>query len=230
MLNEQTRKGLKTVSSLGNAAIIRYPYATVLQKNKTLIAFVDLREYGEEEFEEFGLDETLSEFLNLVDFYDDPEIENDGTLITIKSGNRTQHYNTSDVSATMKSYDIKSEALDKIDATPEVLSFFIPKEEIQRIKKISSLTRADSLIVKDGQLITGKLDRNGNISNDSVTNFPVTASKDVSAVFDMGNIGKLPDKDYRVSIKQSEKTGNGISLWEMEDEPIKIIVSVQDMM
>lgn len=233
MLNENTRKGLKTLTTVGNAAIVRYPWTSVLQKNKSIIAFINLEEYGEEPFEEFGLEEALSEFLSLVDFYQDPEISADGNLITIESGKQVQHYETSDLDS-MKSFDIPVTALENVSKTPEIINFEITASELSRLKKISSITKATSLIVggkEDGEstLTVCRLDRNNNISNDSVTEYPMSSTEDINVVFDMMNIAKLPEKSYQVSIKRSATTGNGVSIWTVEDEPIKIIVSVSDL-
>lgn len=232
MLSEETRKALKSLTTVGNAAIVRYPWTSVLQKNKSVIAFMNLEDYGESEFEEFGL-ETMSEFLSLVDFYQDPNIEIEDGIISIESGKFHQKYATSDLD-TMKSYDIKVTTLKKVRATPEIIHFRINKEEIQRFKKIASLTKANSLIIRSNpsgnEIVVCKLDRNNNLSDESVTEFPMTVSKDdVNIVVGIQNILKIPDKNYTVSVKQSEASGKCISEWDIEDEPISIIISINDI-
>ena len=229
MLNEQTRKGLKSLTTVGNAAIVRYPWTSVLQKNKSLIAFINMEEYGEEPFEEFGL-ESMSEFLSLVDFYEDPEIAIQNGVISIESGKFHQKYGTSDLD-TMQSFDVKVTTLEKVTATPEVINLEISVEELQRFKKIASLTKSTTLLVSgsesgDCSVTVCKLDRNNNMSDESVTEYPMSVSEDISIVFDIQNIAKLPDKNYSVSIKKSPTTGNCISVWEVGDEPINIVMSV----
>ena len=233
MLNEQTRKGLKSLTTVGNAAIVRFPWTSILQKNKSIIAFINLEEYGEEPFEEFGFEETLSEFLTLVDFYQDPEITSEGNIITIESGNNTQRYETSDLDS-MKSFDIPVTTLEKVNSTPEIINFEITSAELIRLKKVSALTKSTSLLVQasvdgDCSLVTCKLDRNNNSSNESVTAFPMSAQEDINVKFDIANISKLPDRDYQVSIKKSATSGNGVSVWTVTDEPIQIVVSVADL-
>jgi len=228
LLNETTRKGLKSLTNIGNTAIIRYPWTTVVQADRNLIAFVGLEEYGETPFSEFGL-ESLSEFLALVEFYRDPEITVDDTTLTLTSGNRVQRYTASDVDD-MKAFDIPTTMMTNVGNTPDAITFEISASELQNEKKNASLTRASSFIVngKDSTITVCKLDRNKNISDDSVTQYAMASKEDTSIVFDMNNISKLPDKDYTVYIKKSESTGNYISLWEVSDEPIKIIVSLAD--
>lgn len=233
LLNENTRRGLKSLTTVGNAAIVRYPWTSVLQKNKSIIAFINLEEYGEESFEEFGLEETLSEFLSLIDFYQDPDITAEGNIITIESGKQVQHYETSDLDS-MRSFDIPVTALENVSKTPEIINFEISASELSRLKKISSITKATSLIVGgkvDGEstITVCRLDRNNNISNDSVSEYPISSTEDTSVVFDIMNISKLPEKNYQVSIKKSATSGNGVSVWTVDDEPIKIIVSVSDI-
>lgn len=232
MLNENTRQGLKSLTTVGNAAIVRYPWTSVLQKNKSLIAFINMEEYGESEFEEFGL-ESMSEFLSLVDFYKDPQIEIENTIISIESGKFHQKYSTSDLD-TMKSYNVPVTALEKVEATPEVISFEITVEELARFKKIASLTKATSLIISgstDGEssITVCKLDRQNNMSDESITEYPMSVATDINVEFDIQNIAKLPDKNYSVSIKKSAASGNGISIWEVTTDPIKIIVSVANL-
>ena len=232
MLNTQTRKGLKTLTTVGNTAIVRYPWTSVLQKNKSLIAFINMEEYGEEPFEEFGL-ESMSEFLSLVDFYNDPEISEEDGIISIESGKYHQKYGTSDLD-TMKSFDVKITTLEKMSAAPEVIAFDISQDELVRFKKIASLTKATNLVVSgntegESTLTICKLDRSKNMSDESTSEFPMSVSKNINISFDVQNFMKLPDKTYSVSIKQSETTGNCISIWEVDDEPISIVVSVSDV-
>jgi len=232
LLNEETRKGLKSLTTVGNAAILRYPWTSVLQKNKSVIAFINMEDYGEDQFEEFGL-ENMSEFLTLVDFYKDPEISQEGSVISIESGKYHQRYQTSDLD-TMKSYDIPVTALDKISGTPEVIAFEISSEELGRMKKIASLTKATTMLISgkvdgDSTITVCKLDRNKNMSDESVTEFPMSVNEDINVEIDMQNVSKLPDKNYSVSIKKSPSTGNGVSMWEVDDEPIKIIVGVASL-
>ena len=231
MLNENTRRGLKSLTTVGNAAIVRYPWTSVLQKNKSLIAFINMEEYGEEPFEEFGL-ESMSEFLSLVDFYSDPTIDIDSGIISVESGKFHQKYSTSDLD-TMKSFDVNVSMLEKVSATPEVISFEVTTEELQRFKKIASLTKATSFVISgsdgEGTITVCKLDRNNNMADESITEYPMAIAKDISVVFDIQNVAKLPDKNYTISIKQSATSGNGISVWEVDDEPIKIVMSVANI-
>lgn len=232
MLNAETRQGLKSLTTVGNAAIVRYPWTSVLQKNKSLIAFINMEEYGESEFEEFGL-ESMSEFLSLVDFYKDPEIEINSGIISVESGKFHQKYSTSDLD-TMKSYNVPFEALGKVEATPEVITFEITEDELTRFKKIASLTKATSLLVSgstegESSITVCKLDRQNNMSDESITEYPMSVTEDINVEFDIQNIAKLPDKNYTVSIKKSASSGNGISVWEVSDAPIKIIVSVANV-
>ena len=42
----------------------------------------------------------------------------------------------------------------------------------------------------------------------------------------MVNISKLPLLDYQVSVYKKPETGNYVSLWVADDQPIKIVVAV----
>lgn len=225
MLNENTRKVLKALTSVSNSAILRYPVSTVAQKDKSLIAFVDLEALDEEEFEDFGVS-FLSDLLNLVDFYDGADISLNSGIIDIKGENSHQRYRTTDLDM-MKAFDISPSILVKMTAETPAIKFDITKDELDRFKKIASLVKSDYMVISDGTITVCKLDATNNMLDESTTDFVMDSNGCTdNIVFAISNIDKIPSGNYEVSLIKNPKSGNYISLWESCDNPYKIVVSV----
>ena len=232
MLNKNTRTVLKNLNTIGNSAIIRYPYTSIIQPDKTLISFIDMEALGEEEFDEFGI-YFLSEFLSLVDLYDDGEVRREGNIIELENSYSTQKYETPDLEI-MKIFDVPSAVLGKLLSSEIEVSFDLGTEQLSRIKKVASLLKLKSMIVdaktenEEMKLVACNLSENDSYMQESVNDVPIgIVNVDTKVVFDIQNILKIPDADYKVRIIKNQDTGNYISLWEAENEPFSIIVTLQ---
>lgn len=230
MLNKETRKAIKSLLTIGDSAIIRYPYTSVMQLDKTLISFIDLEALGETEFEEFGV-YFLSEFLSLVDLYEDGEITRDGRVIELKNSTSTQNYQTTELDV-MKIFDMPSAILDKMLKSDVEVSFDLGSEQLDRIKKVASLLKLKSLIVDthddELNLVACNLSENNAYMQASTNVVPISEiNSKVKIAYDLQNILKIPSIDFKVRIIQNKETKNYISIWEAVNDPIKIIVAVQ---
>lgn len=227
MLNENTRAVLKSLTSVSNSAIFRHPITTVAQKDKSLIAFLNIADLGEEEFEEFGIS-FMSDFLNLVEFYKDATIEINDGVIDMKTETSHQRYRSTELDI-MKSFDFPSALLDNINKAEATITFDISNDDLTRFKKISSLVKSDYFIVSDSDITVCKLDAKDNMLDESTTEILTSTNEDVEEriVFAMTSIDKLPSQNYTVKIVKNPKTGNYISVWSSQDQPINIVVSVE---
>ena len=225
MLNENTRKTLKSLTSVSNTAVIRFPIATVAQKDKSLIAFVNLEDLGEEPFGEFGVS-YLNDLLNLVEFYEGANVELNDSIIDIKTENAHQRYRTTDLDM-MKAFDVPESITHKMaEATPTV-KFDITKDDLDRFKKIGSLVKSDYMVIGDNEITVCKLDATNNLLDESTTDYIMDVNDlNEKIVIDMQNIDKIPSGNYEVRMIKNAKSGNFISLWTSEDSPVKIVVSV----
>lgn len=229
MLNESTRQVLKSLGGIGNSAIIRYPLTSVLQLDKSLVAFVDLEALGETQFEDFGL-YYMSEFLGLLDFYSNADIQIDNGIVDITAAGSKQSYQTTDLD-TMGIFDIPSEVVGQIDGQAPVAEFSLDKDTIDRFKKISTLAKTGSIVFESDDngldAIVCNVDANNNFANASVNGLAdATINEKISVVLDMVNISKLPSYNFTVKIIKKAETGNYISLWTAEEQPVKIVVAV----
>ena len=229
MLGKKTRKAFKDLNAVGNSAIVRYPLTSIIQLDRALISFINLEELGEEPFDEFGI-YYLSEFLSLIDLFEDGVITKEDNIIKLKNDNSSQKYKTSDLD-TMEIFDMPAVVLEKISASPSLVTFDIKSEEIERIKKVVALLKLKSFIVDASDklnIVACNLSENGVYMNESINTIEgAVISEPTRVVFDTLNISKLPSVDFKVSVTRNENTGNYISLWKATDEPISIIVAVQ---
>jgi len=228
MLNQETRNILKQVTKIGNSAILRYPVSTITNIDKSVIAFVDMSKL-ESEFEELGL-AYFSDFLALIDFYTNPEVSYDNGTVTIEADDGIQHYQTSEVNR-LKSVDVPAELLEKMESVEPVCNLEISSSDIERAKKIGSLSKSDSFVIEvddnKSNIVVCKIDDNGNITNDSSTEVSSNYNEPTKIEMKISNIDKLPSYDYNVAVIKNPKTQNYVTIWEAVDAPIKIVITVQ---
>ena len=230
MLNKATRKVFKDLNTIGNSAIIRYPYTSIIQLDRALISFVNLEELGEEPFEDFGI-YFLSEFLSLIDLYEDGEINRVDNIIELANADSRQSYETSDLDI-MKIFDMPSAVLEKLKASDAEVNFEMSADQLDRIKKVASLLKLKTFIVDakgdNLDVVVCNLSENNAHMNESVNHIPVsTITNDTKVVYDIQNILKIPSVDFNIKIIKNQETGNYISLWEAVNEPVTIVVSIQ---
>jgi len=227
MLEKEMRNILKQVTKIGNSAILRYPISSITNTDKSMIAFIDMEKL-EGEFEELGLFH-FSEFLSLVDFYENPEVSfKDGT-ITITADDGLQHYQTTPIQR-LKSVDVPDKLLKAMESIEPLATVSVKSEDIDRAKKIGSLAKADSFVINANEdsasVIVCKIDDNGKISNDSEISLEGEASTPVKIELKLSNIDKLPSYDYSVKAIMNPKSKNFVTIWEADSAPIKIVVTV----
>ena len=229
MLGKKTRQAFKDLNTIGNSAIIRYPLTSIIQLDRTLISFIDLEALGEESFEEFGI-YFLSEFLALIDLYEDGDIERNGNIIELKNANSTQKYETSDLDI-MEIFDMPSTVLEKLLSADTELTFTLNSVELDRIKKVASLLKLKSLVIDadtELDLVACNLSENNTYMNESINRInDVDITTPTKVVFDIQNILKIPSIDFNVRIIKNVSTGNYISVWEANEEPVTIVASIQ---
>lgn len=225
MLNENTRHVLKTLTSIGNNAIVRFPVTTIAQKDKSLIAFVNLETLGEESFTEYGIS-YLSDFLSLVDFYSDAVIENNNGIIDMKTETSHQRYRSTDLEM-MKAYDISGNLIDNIAKVDPCIKFDISADELSRFKKIANLVKSDFFVIGASTITVCKLDATNTKLDESTTDVLMSTTEDAQdIVINMSAIDKLPSGNYEVKITKNASSGNFISVWSSADQPINIVVAV----
>jgi len=228
MLKKETLSQFKKLSGISDSAIIQYPITNFNPADKSILAFLNLEELGEEPFEKFGIYK-ISEFLQLLDFYSDAEINLDGNVITIKNDITTQRYITTNEN-NLKSFEVSSAIISKIEQSPLIGNINLTSDDIERIKKISNLLSLSELGISSTEseiVFTIQADSsqfNTQTQNDNKTIMSGGATEAFELKIKMDSIQKLPVCDYTIEIHKNENSGSYITQWDAVDSPLQIVV------
>ena len=228
MLTTETKSHIKMMAGISDSAIIKWPVTNFNPTDKSIIAFLDLEKLGEPQFEQFGI-YRISEFLQLLDYYDDASVGLDGNVITIKSASTVQRYITTNEN-NLTAFDVSSAILDKIAGAPLVGTIQLSKDELDRTKKISNLLNLPELgITSDGSEIEFTIQANTGQSNiqaqnDNRTVMEGQPTESFDLTLKVESIQKLPACDYTIEVHRNAASGSYITQWNAVDLPITIIV------
>lgn len=229
MLNKQTQKILSDLSTISTTAIISHPITGIQDIDRSIVAFINLEELGEEKFEQFGL-MNISEFLNVISLVDNADITMDNKIATIKNNATTTKYYTTDISIIEDAYGTIVAILDNINNAFEAASFDISSEMLDKLKKTTNILKLSDLVIKpeNGGLeltLTDSLTSDSNSSKSIVMG--ECNDETMSIVIDMNNIKKIPSGSYNVKVAKNPKSGSYITKWTSLDLPsLQIVVSL----
>lgn len=229
MLNKQTQKILNDLSTISTTAIISHPITGIQDIDRSIVAFINLEELGEDKFEDFGL-MNINEFLSVVSLVDNADISMTNKIATIKNSSTTSKYYTTDISIIEEAYGTKVAILDNINNAFEAATFEITAEMLDKLKKTMSVLKLSDLVIKpeDGGLsltITDTLTSDSNASKTIIMGD--CNDEDMSIVIDMNNIKKIPAGSYSVRVAKNPKSGSYITKWTSLDLPsLQIVVSL----
>lgn len=229
MLNKQTQKILSDLSTISTTAIISHPITGIQDIDRSIVAFINLEELGEDSFEDFGL-MNISEFLNVISLVDNADITMTNKIATIKNASNTTKYYTTDISIIEEAYGTKVAILDNINNAIEAATFDITSEMLDKLKKTMSILKLSDLVIKpeDGGL---SLNITDTLTSDSNTSKTIIMGdchdEDMNIVIDMNNIKKIPSGSYSVRVAKNPKSGSYITKWTSIDLPsLQIVVSL----
>lgn len=231
MLNTETQKTLSDLSAISTTAIITYPITGIQDIDRSIVAFINVEDLGEEEFEDFGL-MNITEFLNLASLIENADISIEDKIATIKNdNNETSKYHTTDISIIEEAYGTNPAILDNIDKAPESANFDISVENLDKIKKTSGFLKVNDLVIApdaNGNIVLDITDSKTKDSNSFKTTIDGTCTDtDMNIVIDMNNIKKIPSGNYNIKVAKNPRSGSYITKWTSLDKPsLKIVVSL----
>ena len=191
MLNEKTRMVLK--GFLFNPQVkFEYPLTAISTSNKSIIAFIDMEELGEEEFEEFGIIKTDT-LLNIIDTIEEPEIEMTDSDIVIKNERVTQKIRKAPTSIFM---NINKGSLKMVEENFEKLNeITIDNVALQDILKRARILGHDTFIIDSNKIITG-IQNGSELEDETITQFETNGEKEIK--LNISDLLKLPKDDYEM--------------------------------
>ena len=213
----------KKLNGISNSIIISYPN-TVLSADQTVLANIDLEEIGEEEFEKFGI-YNLAQFLNIVNFMGDVQIEKEENKLIIKNNNQKQIYETTNI-LLLKNVSVKPEIFQKVKSVESCLKFDLNENDIKHIKKISGILNHQHVIIDNEKITVTTLDANNNYQNPYIYKKDIMTNETSNFVFDIMNFNKIPEGNYEFHIKRNPKTKNPIAYLNNIEEPFELIVAI----
>lgn len=165
----------------------------------------------EEEVPSFGIYD-LNEFLSVVSMFNEPELEFDSNMKSVRIGNNVSNvrYYLTDVDLLMRNREkyFKDGRLKDIRIPTTEVEFTVSSDQLSALRRAASTLSAEQLVIErtepnDGLVfarVTNVKDGTANSYNTEVSNVVLTDPKSTfSFIFDIGNIKTVND-DYKVSI------------------------------
>jgi hypothetical protein len=229
MLNSNTQKILSDLTAISTTAIISHPVTGVQDIDRSIVAFINLEELGEEAFDRYGL-MNITEFLSLISLVDSPEIVIENRIATITNDYTTSKYYTTDISIIEDAYGTNPAILENIDKAFEAANFDITSDQLDKLKKTSGFLKVADLVVKpEGSgLVLDITDSTKTDTNSLKTTIMGTCNDaDMVIVLDMNNIKKIPSGNYNIKVAKNPKSGSYITKWTSKDlSSLQIVVSL----
>lgn len=208
MLNKNTQAVVSQLRDISPSVIFSYPITGIRDASKTIIAFIELDKLGENEFEEFGVIK-CKEFMDLLSIAGEAESSIENGIITIKSKDLKCKYITTDLDVLERDFRAKETMLAKVEEAPSASTFKITSQELDKIKKVSSLLGLENFVVssKSDKVVVTVGNTSINAKSESNEFSMVLSESDVSedcdVLLSISNVKKLPSGDYDVKIAKS---------------------------
>ena len=229
MITASTQKILKELTGISTTAIISHPVTGIQDIDRSIVAFVNLEEMGEEKFDKFGL-MNITEFLNLISLVDSPEITIENRVATIKNDSVISKYYTTDISIIEEAYGTKPAILENIDKAIEAANFDLTVAQLDKLNKTAVLLRVNDLVIQpqDGGLVLDITDSTKKDTNSLKTTIMGTCNDDtMKIVIAMDTLKKIPLSNYNIKVAKNPTSGSYITKWTSIDNPsLQIVVSL----
>jgi hypothetical protein len=225
MLNKNVLSIVQQVQGISNSAVISYPIMGIRDFDNSVSAQVDLSKFDKDSFEEFALYDKLSEFLNVIDLVENPEISQNSMVINIGNDNTNITYKTSTLDS-VERFRASPDRFDRVKAVAADFTFVLSVDDMKRIRKASGVLKdldQVSLSSSNGQ-ISVSVD-NAELGNAYKTKVPGNVVKDNSSSLSIDNFKRLPLGDYEVSLHDN---GKGVQVFFFKSrsiESLEILIS-----
>lgn len=209
MLNSQTYAVISTLKEINDDMIFTYPVMGVSDSNKTIMAYLNLQDLGNEDFKEFGI-MGVKQYMDLLSIAGkDSEITNVDSVLHIKSPSISCKYSTTNIGILeAKNCRAPLSLPQNFESATKAIEFYISSEDMEKIKKVSSLLKfEDVVITSEGSKIVLKVDNeNQKSSNDFKIYLDGEASdSEIGVVLSVSNIKKMPQGNYVVRASKNPK-------------------------
>jgi len=217
MKNKKTREILKAF--LINPQVkFTYPITTIMNIEKSVIAFIDMEALGEDEFKEYGIAKTDT-LLALIDAIPNSEVDIGETDIVIKNDKTTQKFRKSPADLFLEA---KTAVLKTIEESfDKTIELELDEKTLADTLKIAKLLSLDTLVLKDNKIITGRA-VGDDLEDENVTEIEGNFNGKIK--LNVNDIAKLPLMTYHIRVfTNGEHT---VSFWESDKvSGVKVVIS-----
>jgi len=236
MLNKKSLEILNSINNLTNTIVLSYPLTSfsngVADSIKGIINWSDI---DSSQFEEFGI-YNLGEFLSITRLFENPEIKQIGSLISLSGGSSSTRYVTSNIVQCKKQSTCDPELFNRLSSYETKLKFELPSDVIKSLLKAGSAYSSQNLneIIISGTRGSDKI--NLSIANESALNsgsstyetfVPTTVAIKETFKFKttLENFASIPlyKDSYKVEVKFNTARGNSALF--LYNDFIKLLIS-----
>ena len=231
-MNKQLVDTLSQLNTITNTLILKHPITVAASEAKDIYVYLDVSEIDANAFPTIGLNNNLSNYLNLFKLFDENRTVNyNGDTIEITSDKITSSY-ISDNITLMESYNISPDQFDKTEQVPTVCTIDLTVDDIKKLKSATGVFKDLSEIIfkcKDSEvsLSLGATSKFNARDNSYKIKKNVSSTKDFEIKIPVDNFKKLPESEYTFEVKYNEsRDAYRILMKNKALSGLKIIMSV----
>lgn len=204
MFSKEFTNVLQKLNGYSDKVILKYPQTVLNSDASDVIALVDAQALGCEEFPDSGIYE-LSKFNNMISLFENAEVSREDNLLKIKKLTESAVFTLCDLDL-LSSHNLAPEYITGLDNFPSVAEFEMKSQDLQLIKKASSiLNELNALNIKglngNTEVSLGLHNRFNSSTNSFEKDYLGTSTEDFAIKLGIENIQKLPAVDYTVKVK-----------------------------
>lgn len=214
MLNTQTYSVIQTLKDISDDMIFTYPTMGISDPNKTIMAYLDLKGLGNDDFKEFGV-MGVKQYLDLLNIAGkDAEIENKDGVLHIKSSSIGCKYATTNI-AILEAKNCRAPIAvqGKFESAEQALEFTLTAEDMDKIKKVASLLKFEDVVItgENGNIVLKVDNESQKSSNDFKIQLDgIINDTNIAIVMSVGNIKKLPQGNYTVRASKNPNNPSNV--------------------
>jgi len=208
MLNQNVIHVLKSLNTITNTGILRYPTTILNNPSGDVVVRVRLDKLDSEEFPEIGV-YNLSEFLSTFKLFDEYKCSVLDNIVSITSNTSSIQYITSNISV-LDGYDKPESIFTRTIEFPSVCSVEITEEDMKKIRTASGIFKELNEVIftsKDGDLeikLGNTNNFNAKSNSFSIAKNNTNCTKDFTVKVPAENFNALPSSTYKLEVKYNK--------------------------
>jgi len=214
MLNAQTYAVISSLKDISDDMIFTYPMMGISDSNKTIMAYLDIKGLGNEDFQEFGI-MGVKQYLYLLNIAGkDVDVTNKEGVLHISSTSIKCKYSTTNIGILeAKNCRAPLTLPDNFNSAIKAIEFYISSDDVDKIKKVSSLLKFEDVVItsENGKVVL-KVD---NETQKSSNDFKIyldgeCEDSELAIVLSVSNIKKLPQGNYVIRASKNPKNPSSV--------------------